>query len=90
MHAHLLPVCGEGAHFLGHIAHDVALKPARMRGKHRRGQRDGLHAARGNDGQCHAQRALADAGKVVNQRRALDAGIVNSLVHKFFLLIVYS
>ena len=87
MHADALPMGNEGLHFLRHVAHDIAVKSAGVGGQDGGRQGDGFHARSGQDGQRHAQRALAQAGQIVDQRRALHAGIVYRL-HKGVLLTV--
>lgn len=62
MHADALPMGDEGLHFLRHVAHDIAVKAAGVGGQDGGRQSDGFHARSGQDGQRHAQRALAQAG----------------------------
>ena len=79
LHADLLPVRGKRAHGFGRVLHDVAGEAARVRREKGRRQRDGLDPVAGQDRHRDAQRALAEAGQVVNERGPLQAAGVDCL-----------
>ena len=56
----------DGGDVVGEVAERVTLETSRMRGKHRRGQDASLVAARREYRQRHRQRALTNAGYVLN------------------------
>ena len=62
----LPPVRGDAGDVLGQIAHGKARKARRVRAQHGRGQNAGLEARGGEDRQRDGQRALADAGDVLD------------------------
>ena len=75
--AQLLPVVQHGAHLGRQVMEGEALHTGSLRREHRRGQRAGLDAHAGKDGDDHGQRGASETGKVMDGGHTLQGDLVH-------------